>query len=183
MKKKLLIISIILSAQLSFVSYAGEWKQESDGRWWYQNEDGSFPKEQWMKISGNDYYFDMNGYMLENCLTPDNQLVGPDGGKIIYNNYSYESIFEYYSKKIEFMSVHIVKQLQDDPSQREKIYKIEIGLEPISSSETLAELVNVVTEGNSEMYKLYTGDYSDYKEWSSKLSDIYKNEIEKIISQ
>lgn len=42
--------------------YTEGWKKDSKG-WWYQNLDGSYPKNQWKKISGNWYHFDAKGYM------------------------------------------------------------------------------------------------------------------------
>ena len=41
---------------------SGTWKQDSKG-WWYVNEDGSYPKNQWKKIGEKWYHFDENGYM------------------------------------------------------------------------------------------------------------------------
>ena len=41
------------------------WKK-SNGKWWYQNANGTYPKNQWKKISGKYYYFDKNGYMVTN---------------------------------------------------------------------------------------------------------------------
>ena len=44
------------------ISYQGTWKQDEKG-WWYQNPDGSYPKNQLKKIDGKWYYFDERGYM------------------------------------------------------------------------------------------------------------------------
>ena len=38
------------------------WKKDSKG-WWYQNADGSYPKNCWQKIAGYWYHFDEAGYM------------------------------------------------------------------------------------------------------------------------
>lgn len=38
------------------------WKKDAKG-WWYQNADGTYPKNQWKKIGGKWYHFDKNGYM------------------------------------------------------------------------------------------------------------------------
>lgn len=80
------------------VKEKGGWKY--DGRWWYQNSDGSYPKAQWKLIHRLWYYFDTEGYMLENTwvqgmyyvgstgamltdtVTPDGYHVGPDGAWI-----------------------------------------------------------------------------------------------------
>ena len=39
-----------------------QWKKDSIG-WWYQNADGSYPRNQWQMINGSWYHFDWNGYM------------------------------------------------------------------------------------------------------------------------
>ena len=37
------------------------WKQDSRG-WWYQNTDGSYPRNAWVKIGGSWYLFNASGY-------------------------------------------------------------------------------------------------------------------------
>ncbi len=41
------------------------WKKDSTG-WWYQYEDGSYPKDTWKQINGSYFRFNSNGYILEN---------------------------------------------------------------------------------------------------------------------
>ena len=43
----------------------GTWKQDSKG-WWY-TDNGWYPKNQWLWIDGNCYFFDASGYMESNC--------------------------------------------------------------------------------------------------------------------
>ena len=38
------------------------WKKNSKG-WWYQNTDGTYPKNTWQKIADKWYHFDSSGYM------------------------------------------------------------------------------------------------------------------------
>jgi glucan-binding YG repeat protein len=40
------------------------WVKDDQG-WWYRNQDGSYPKNQWKTIGGNLFRFDGNGYILE----------------------------------------------------------------------------------------------------------------------
>ena len=40
-----------------------QWKQDDKG-WWYQYGGGKYPKNEWLKIDGEWYYFDENGYMV-----------------------------------------------------------------------------------------------------------------------
>ncbi len=39
------------------------WQKDSIG-WWYQNSDGSYPKNQFKSIGNRWYYFEQNGYMV-----------------------------------------------------------------------------------------------------------------------
>ncbi len=45
--------------------YKGGWKKNSTG-WWYEDENGWYPKARWQKIDGDWYYFDDIGYMASN---------------------------------------------------------------------------------------------------------------------
>ena len=80
----------------------GAWKQAEDGRWWYDNGDGTYPKSCWQEINSKWYCFDEAGYMrtgwiewegkwyfcnesgemLRDCITEDNYLLGEDGAMI-----------------------------------------------------------------------------------------------------
>lgn len=86
MIKKLLTLLAagILAVSMSITVWAGEWKQDTTG-WWYQNDNGSYPKNQWQEINGKQYYFGSNGYMLSNTTTPDGYKVGADGAWIQEN--------------------------------------------------------------------------------------------------
>lgn len=46
---------------------AGGWKQ-TNGKWWYQNADGSYPSSTFKTIGGNTYYFDGAGFMKTGWL-------------------------------------------------------------------------------------------------------------------
>ena len=58
MKKVKLFFAVgVASAVLSITSFAGEWKQDTSG-WWYQNDDGSYPTNTWKEINGKQYPYD-----------------------------------------------------------------------------------------------------------------------------
>lgn len=80
-KTRLLIVTAILSAIMTTTAFAGEWKQDTSG-WWYQNDDGSYPVNSWQNIDGKQYYFNESGYMLYNTTTPDGKQVGADGAMV-----------------------------------------------------------------------------------------------------
>ena len=47
----------------SFTISVTGWQKDSIG-WWYQNSDGSYPKNQFKSIGNRWYYFEQNGYMV-----------------------------------------------------------------------------------------------------------------------
>ena len=81
MKKRLHFVlgTVLTMMAFSSLTFASEWKQESDGRWWYQHDDGSYTTNNWELINGKYYYFDAQGWMLANTTTPDGKFVGADG--------------------------------------------------------------------------------------------------------
>ena len=80
-KIRVLIGAVILSASMSIVAFAGEWKHEPTG-WWYQNDDKSYPVSCWKEIDGKQYYFDEKGWLLMNTTTPDGKQVDSNGALI-----------------------------------------------------------------------------------------------------
>lgn len=80
---KVLATTAMLSMLASTTAFAGQWKSDANG-WWYQNDDGSYPKNTWQWIDGNkdgvseSYYFNENGYLLTNT-TKDGCTVNGDG--------------------------------------------------------------------------------------------------------
>lgn len=77
-KLRLLITTIALSTIMSVTALAGEWKQDTVG-WWYQNDNGSYPSNSWQEINGKQYYFNKSGYLLTNTTTPDGKQVNSNG--------------------------------------------------------------------------------------------------------
>lgn len=98
MKKKLMLIAIscILLINTAIISQAAEWKQDNTG-WWYQNDDGSYPINEWKWIDKNNdgleesYYFDRNGYLSMN-ISIDGYQVNSEGAWIVDNIVQTQSI-------------------------------------------------------------------------------------------
>lgn len=96
----LLVVTFIMLVATSTKVFAGEWKQDNVG-WWYQNDDGGFPTNAWQQIDGKQYYFDANGYMLANTITPDGKRVNQDGSLalVLSDEYAeYIGDFMYFSQ-------------------------------------------------------------------------------------
>lgn len=77
-KKMILGLAVGLSVLAAVPAFAGEWKQDTKG-WWYQEDDGSYPTSAWKEINGRQYYFGADGYLLTNTTTPDGYTVNDDG--------------------------------------------------------------------------------------------------------
>ena len=87
---KRIILAALLTISMSFTAFAGQWQKDANG-WWYQYYDGSYPYDEWIIIQSECYYFDHNGYMLSDTITPDGYQVDEDGKcnaepKVISNN-------------------------------------------------------------------------------------------------
>lgn len=84
--KKAALIALPLCVLLSTQVFAVEWKRDERG-WWYQRENGSYPINRWEKMEQNGntdwYYFDRDGYMVSNAITPDGYTVAGSGEWII----------------------------------------------------------------------------------------------------
>lgn len=90
--KKYILATAAVTLSLSIITavpaLAGTWLLGQDGssaRWWYDNGDGTRPVSEWVWIDGNNdglaecYYFDNNGWLLTNTITPDNYSVDLNG--------------------------------------------------------------------------------------------------------
>ena len=85
MKKKLILVvtTVMVMASSAFgagslTAYAGQWKQDVT-EWWYQFDSGTYPVSGWQWIDGECYYFDENGYTLNNTRTPEGYVVDATG--------------------------------------------------------------------------------------------------------
>lgn len=78
------LLAGVLTAANSMTAFAGAWQQDARG-WWYQKDDGSYYKNEWQWIDGNNdgvsesYYFTNEGYLLTNTATPDGYQVNENG--------------------------------------------------------------------------------------------------------
>lgn len=86
--KKVALATMTLSILMSSTAMAGTWKTgagENQGKWWYDNENGTYANSGWQWIDGNGdgtaecYYFDTEGWLLVNATTPDGYQVDENG--------------------------------------------------------------------------------------------------------
>ena len=85
MKKWKAALAVIpMAAALSFPAFAGEWHLDMNG-WWYETDDGSYYRNGWQWIDGNQdgwaecYYFNNQGYVSVRTRQVDGWEVNEDG--------------------------------------------------------------------------------------------------------
>lgn len=86
MKKMIKVLGLValMTLGMSFQAFAGEWKKDTTG-WWWQNDNGTYPVNKWEWLDGNKdgiaecYYFNESGYCLIATTTPDNYTVNESG--------------------------------------------------------------------------------------------------------
>lgn len=81
-----LIFVCFTSCLLSMIALASPpvlegWKQNDIG-WWYRQVDGTYPSDSWKNINKKWYYFNDNGYMVENSWV-ENYYLGSDGAMLV----------------------------------------------------------------------------------------------------
>ena len=90
--KKQLIVALGIMALFATNAYGGTWKTgegQNAGRWWYDYQDGTYAKAGWYWLDGNGdgveecYYFDSEGWLLTNAVTPDGYTVYGDGAWVM----------------------------------------------------------------------------------------------------
>lgn len=91
------ILPGLLCAFMSFVfllsgTAKADWvKGNSKNAWWYDLGNGKYYLSSWQQIDGNHdgiaecYYFDENGWMFENTITPDRFTVNENGAWTVDN--------------------------------------------------------------------------------------------------
>lgn len=83
-KSNLFLTALAMSLAMYTTAFAGSWQQNEAGSWW-QNDDGTYPANCWQWIDDNgdgiaeSYYFDANGYLQRDTITPDHYTVNSNG--------------------------------------------------------------------------------------------------------
>lgn len=81
--KKVLLAVVPAAMMFSFTAFAGQWHQDMNG-WWYENDDGSYCKNGWYWLDGNEdgeaecYCFDNDGYALVSLYNLTSKAAGYD---------------------------------------------------------------------------------------------------------
>lgn len=95
-----LAAAALLSCALPLCAFAGAWQQNEKG-WWWQNNDGSYPSDRWALLDGNGdgtaeyYYFNKEGYLLTDGVTPDHRTVNADGALLRNGQIVSRRVYQY----------------------------------------------------------------------------------------
>jgi len=90
-QKKVVLMTAVFSMLATTTAFAGTWRAgdgANQGKWWYDNGNGTYAGNGWQWIDGNgdgiseSYYFDENGWLLTNTSTPDGYKVDANGAWI-----------------------------------------------------------------------------------------------------
>ena len=82
------VMSIMMSLLFGMMVFAASWKtgaQPNQNRWWYDYENGTYARNGWQWLDGNQdgvaecYYFDSEGWMAADTVTPDGYQVNGNG--------------------------------------------------------------------------------------------------------
>ncbi len=88
-------ITLAISLTIAGTAFAGTWETgsgENSQKWKYNYENGTYAENGWQWIDGNNdgiaecYYFDVDGWMLSNTITPDGYQVNESGAWVKDNN-------------------------------------------------------------------------------------------------
>lgn len=77
------LMAAVLSTGMTLTAFAGSWGKNDTG-WFYLKDNGQYATNEWDTINGKYYYFDGNGYMLSDTITPDGYTVNADGALNIW---------------------------------------------------------------------------------------------------
>lgn len=93
MKRKIMVFtSLVMGLAISSTAMAATWRtgaQPNQGRWWYDQEDGTYARNEWRWLDGNQdglaecYAFDNDGWMYADTVTPDGYQVNADGAWVV----------------------------------------------------------------------------------------------------
>lgn len=180
---KVTTLAAVLSLSFTAISYAGQWKQDTTGSWW-QEDNGSYPVNTWSWIDGNQdgvsecYYFDGSGYRLTNTVTPDGYQVNGDGAWVVngvVQTQGQQSATSYKEKVVGTWEVDPEKTNAENDSSLQVMFGsgIKYGYELVLNEDGTASWYIGIGNGGSGTYVLdgsiVTLTYVDYEEQDQRV--------------
>lgn len=189
MRKKLvtLVLTTIILFSMSFTALAGQWKSDANG-WWWQNDDGSYPKSTWNWIDGNNdgtkesYYFDSNGYCLLNTTTPDGYIVNATGAWILngeiqtqnsINNESNNGVFEVNALNLTPSASLWYKKFNNKRTSQNKLWSEGFSITNSSAGTSSHGYVEYFIDGIRNTFSFTMAPEENIPDWYSAYVEVY----------
>lgn len=140
----------------------GNWRWSENG-WWWQNGDGTYPKNTWAWLDGNKdglaecYYFDENGWMVHDTVTANGFTLNTDGQWTL-NGVVYRKEW----KNIVSNNYQILQSYSD-----EKLSDVVTNIITITSSNSSS---SSTTSSSSEKEEMTVSEYKEFLDSISSLS-------------
>lgn len=154
-RTKMLLVTGIMIMAMSNTAHAAAWKTgiaPNETRWWYDNEDGTYARNGWYWLDGNQdgvaecYYFDSEGWMAAGTTTPDGYEVNENGAWIVGGIPQTQEIISADAEAEEIMRIQVQSgdtilrfELNDSPAARD-LYRqlpLTISVSDYSSNEKI----------------------------------------------
>lgn len=152
----------------------GKWKWTQYG-WWWQNTDGTFPKNTWAWLDGNKdglaecYCFDKDGWMLHDMTTANGYTVNSDGQWTLNG-----IVYRKDAKNISGASYQI-QQTYADGKLSDVVQNITVVTSPGSSYST--------TVSDDDREEMTVSEYKDFLDSISSLGKTAQNEALDILKK
>ena len=164
-------VFLSLSSTISgFAQDSGWHKDEMTKRWWYSVSDGTFYKSSWQWIDGNGdgiqecYYFDSDGYLYTDWITPDGFTVNADGAWTVDNIVQQRKIQELNVEQSKVSTTPVLgindtsqeEYLSNKEAYRDEVlrlvnrYRKKLGKPALEKDENLQDLAQIRAEEISD---------------------------------
>ena len=169
------VMAVFLSLNSTISGFAqdsGWHKDEMTKRWWYSVSDGTFYRSSWQWIDGNGdgiaecYYFDSDGYLYTDWITPDGFTVNADGAWTVDNIVQQRKVQELNVEQSKVSTTPVLgindtsqeEYLSNKEAYRDEVlrlvnrYRKKLGKPALEKDENLQNLAQIRAEEISELY-------------------------------
>lgn len=196
---KVFFTTTAILIMVSLTAFAGTWRTGSGvnkDRWWYDNGNSTYANNGWYWISNGNvekcYYFDANGWMLANTITPDGQQVNANGEWIL-NGIVQNKAVPTSNKKVDYKGSYQIKgeeyiwvnqyYMKDGALYIEGEYCDGVrNPNPTCEADyiiysTIKENVRVIIDNNTIMSNAYDKNINDIKTRLDDMFNAYHNAV------
>lgn len=166
-------MSLLVGAQSVM---AARWKTgtaPNEQNWWYDNEDGTYLRNGWFWLDGNQdgiaecYYFDADGWMLADTVTPDGYTVNGNGawvqnGQVMTRetNQTEEGVADMIAITVKVGNASYPAHLYDNESSRALVsrFPMTISMGELNGNEKYYYLPQALPTNTEAIGNIHSGD-------------------------